>query len=330
MLTTNKLDWAAATQAVAAANTILIVTHVNPDGDAIGSLLALTLALRERGKQVTPAVDEGVPDTFRFLTGANTVLPKLTVGAWDLMISVDASDEERTGEVGIYGRAHSPMVINIDHHPTNTLFGAVHLVAIDAVSTTQVLEQWFEQMAQPINKTIADALLTGLVTDTRGFRTSSTRPETLASAQRLMSTGASLPEISARTLDSMPYSVIELWRYVLPSVKLENGVISASVTREDVKQAGQRDLNDGGLVNLLISAAEVVIAVVLRETDEGEISISMRSKPGYDVSGVALTLGGGGHKQAAGATIPGTLDEVRARVLPLLQAAAQNGTPSIQ
>src|SRR5690606_29021244 len=114
-------NWNEATQAVDAANTILVVTHLKPDGDAIGSLLGLTNMLRERGKTVTAVVDDGVPDFLRYVPGADTVLPELTTGEWDVMISTDASDEERTGRAGIYGRAHSRIVINLDHHPTNTM-----------------------------------------------------------------------------------------------------------------------------------------------------------------------------------------------------------------
>src|SRR5512145_989397 len=121
-------QWLAAAAAVEAASSILVVTHVSPDGDAIGSLLGLTLALRERGKKVTASVDDGVPDFLKHLPEAETVQGKLKHGRWDLMISVDASDEERTGVSGAFGRARSQQVINLDHHPTNTAFGDIFLV----------------------------------------------------------------------------------------------------------------------------------------------------------------------------------------------------------
>jgi phosphoesterase RecJ-like protein len=318
----NKLNWAGATAAVEKAGSILLVTHMNPDGDAIGSLVALALALRERGKQVDAAVDDGVPETFRFLNGADTVLSQLTAGEWDLMISLDASDEERTGKVGDYGRANSKKVINVDHHPTNTMFGDIYLVGDDVVSTTEVLEQWFQHMNHPLSEAVAAALLTGLVTDTRGFRTSNVTAESLSCAQRLVAAGASLADISARTLDSVPYNLLELWKLALASMELHDGVVSANITLADRKQAKHGDRTDGGLVNLLLSADEAHIAIVFKEIEDNEVGISMRSKPGYDVSAVALSLGGGGHKQAAGATVAGTLDDIRAQVLPLLYNVA--------
>lgn len=319
----NKLAWATATQAVETASSILLVTHMNPDGDAIGSMVGLANAFRPRGKRIDMAVDDGLPVSLRFLPGADGIRPQLTSGEWDLMISLDASDEERTGVVGAYGRAHSKIVMNVDHHPTNTWFGSIYLIDTDVVSTTAIIEQWLTLMSVPMTQEIAIPLLTGLVTDTRGFRTSNVTPETLATAQRLMQTGASLADIIANTLDNIAYQVLELWKYVLPSMQIRHGVVSVSITQADLRQAGLNEMTDGGLVNLLASASEAAIAIIFKETDEGEIGLSIRSKPGFDVSGVALGLGGGGHKQAAGATIPGPMDAARERVLPLLYAVAR-------
>jgi phosphoesterase RecJ-like protein len=324
MMTT---DWNAAAQAVDAAQTILLVTHIKPDGDAIGSLLGLANALRERGKSVEAAVDDGVPGFLMFLPGANTALSRLKKGTWDLMIAVDASDEERIGLAGAYGQAHSQKVINLDHHPTNTGFGDIHLIMPEAVSATEVIFEWLRRMGQPVSQDVAVPLLTGLVTDTLGFRTSNVRPSTLFVAQRLMEAGASLADIVARTLVSKSYSTIELWRQVLQSVRLQDSIIAATITRDDLKQAHLPDATDSGLVGLLIAVQEAAIAVVFKELVDGKVEISFRSKPGYDVAGVAFSLGGGGHKQASGTTIDGPLDAAQARVMPLLQEAIKEGTP---
>lgn len=324
-MTTNNQNWAAASEAVRAAERILIVTHVKPDGDAIGSMLGLALALRELGKSVDAAVDSGVPNFLEYIAGSDTVYPKLTVNKWDLLISVDASDEERSGLVGEYGRAHTDKVINLDHHPTNTLFGQLHLVVPDAVSSTEIVYDWLKYMDVAISQPVAIALMTGLVTDTIGFRISSVKPRTLEIASDLLRLGAPLYDIVQRTLVNRNYSELELWKHTFPSIELNNGVISASVTREDLKKAGLDDMTDGGLIGTLISVEEAKIAVVFKEQPDNEVQLSMRCKPGYDVSGVAFSLGGGGHKQASGATVKGTLDEVRARVLPLLNTAVEQG-----
>lgn len=320
------LNWTEATEAVDNAKSILLVTHFKPDGDAIGSLLGLANALRERGSAVTTlAVDEGVPSFLRFLPGADGVQSSLTAGEWELMISLDCSDEERSGTAGVYGRAHSQRVLNIDHHPTNTLFGQLYLFEPDAASTTQIVQEWLEHMNQPLTRASAVPLLTGLVTDTLGFRTSNVRAETLGYAQALMQAGASLTEITQRTLGSAPYQNIVLWKYVLPSVELKGGVISAAVTQEDARKAHLADVTDGGLVEYLVTANEAMISVVFKELADGRIEVGFRSKPGYDVAQVALSLGGGGHRQASGATIPGPLEAAKARVMPLLHQAHQQG-----
>ncbi|MCB9457237.1 MAG: bifunctional oligoribonuclease/PAP phosphatase NrnA [Anaerolineaceae bacterium] len=319
-----KANWAAASEALKQAESILIVTHVNPDGDAIGSLLGLANAVREMGKKVTTVVDGGTPDYLNFLPGAGGVQGKLKRGKWDLMISVDASDEPRTGLVGEYGRGHSPKVINLDHHPTNVWFGDIFLVVPTAVSATEIVFDWLVYMGHPISKRVAVPLLAGLVTDTLGFRTSNVTARTLEIAQQLITAGASLADIVARALVSKPYNTIELWKRSLSSVTMNHTVIAASVTQEDLKQAKVGESTDRGLVGLLISVDEAKIAVVFKELSNGQIEISLRSKPGYDVSGVALSLGGGGHTQASGATIDGPLDAARERVLALLHAIEPN------
>lgn len=322
---TNKTQWQEATEAVRTASSVLVVTHVKPDGDAIGSLLGLTLALRERGLKVDAAVDGGVPKFLEYVPDAETVFSKLTIGKWDLMISVDASDEERTGLVGAYGREHSPVVINLDHHATNTLFGHIHLIASESVSATEVIYNWLVHMGGLISPAVATALMTGLITDTIGFRTSNVNPRTLEVARELMMLGAPMHQIIQRTLVSRDYSDLELWKYVFPSIELKDEVISAVVSQANLKQAGLDDMTDGGLVSMLNSVEEAKIAVVFKEQPDNRVEMSFRSLVGYDVSAVAFALGGGGHKQAAGATVQGTVAEVQARVMPLLYDALKQG-----
>lgn len=319
-------QFAAAWQAMAQAERILIVTHIKPDGDAIGALCGLALALRDLGKTPLAVVDGNIPEFLRFIPGSDATVPRVSTGDFDVMISVDASDEERTGAPGAYGREHSALVINIDHHPTNTAFGGLHVIVPDAVSTTEILFDLLIGAERPITQPVAGALLAGLVTDTIGFRTNNVTPRTLEIAQALMRAGASLHEIMTRTLGTMSWRNVELWKYALQTVTLEKGVISAAITREALKLAHMSQPSDsGGFVSLLNSTEEARVAAVFKEIDETRVEISFRAKPGFDVATLALSLGGGGHRLAAGVTLSGTLQEVQARVLPLLQQAAANG-----
>jgi len=325
----NKLEWDKATQAVKDASSVLIVTHVNPDGDAIGSMLGLGAALQNMDKTVTTAVDDGVPKSLRFLTGADDVYAKLTTRKFDLLIAVDAGDEERTGDVGAYGRRNSQTEINLDHHPTNTFFGDIHLISAEAVSATEIVARWLEHMNQPLTDDIAACLLTGLVTDTMGFRTSNVTADTLGIAQKLMEPGVSLRDITARTLESKAFNSIKLWGQVLDSVELEDGVVSVNITRADQDAISKEDTSDAGLVGLLNQIDEAQVAVVFTELPDDRVKLNFRSKLGYDVGSVALELGGGGHTQASGARVDGTLEDVRERVLPLLKQAVKDGEANI-
>ncbi len=329
-MTLNITNWAAAAEAVAASGQILLVTHVSPDGDAIGSLLGMANALRQQDKTVQTAVDGGVPDYLQFLPSADAVVAELTTGAWDLMISLDASDEPRTGQTGAYGRANSRAVINLDHHETNTLFGDIHLVRGSAVSATEVVYDWLLELGWQITPKVAIPLLTGLVTDTMGFRTSSVSAHTLGIAQALMQAGASLTEITARTLDSRPFNEVNLWKYALTSVELNDQVISAVITQDDLRSSAVVDVTDSGLVSFLVKVNEAMIAVVFKELRDARVEVSIRSKPGFDVGRIAFQLGGGGHKQASGATIDGPLSAAKARVLALLHDAARSGMLEIR
>lgn len=324
---TTKTEWDKATQAIRDAKTVLVVSHVSPDGDAVGSLLGATNMLKDMGKTVTAVLDDGVPEFLEFLPNADSVVKTLKKGEWDVMLSVDASDDERTGKAGEYGRENSKIVINLDHHPTNTFFGDIHLVMPTAVSATEIIYRWIDSMPdyQP-SLDVAKPLLTGLVTDTIGFRTSNVTAQTLIVATKLMEVGASLTEITERTLGNRSINAIYLWKDAFSTVELhEGGVIAANITQEALKKAGYKELTDAGLVGFLNRVKEAMIAVVFKEISESSVEISLRCKPGFDISVVAFALGGGGHKQASGATIEGSLDEVRKKVLPMLIEASRKG-----
>ena len=308
---------------VGAADRIALVTHKAPDGDAIGSLLGLGLALKRIGKRVVTACHDPVPDKFRFLPGASEVLQSPDGIAPDLLIALDSSEPARTGRFA--GLINSPEidVLNLDHHPTNTGFGLLNLVDPDASSTSELVMDALEAGSLALDESIATCLLTGIVTDTQAFRTPNVTPSLLLKAGRLMDAGAPLYKIIAGTVASISYIVLRLWSEALRGVRLEDGVIWAVEPLEMRKAIGYEEPGDGHLVHLLLSVAEAKVAAVFRMERAGEVEVSLRARPGYDVASVAREFGGGGHILAAGATVPGSLDEVVARVLPLLKAEAR-------
>lgn len=324
------IDFEAANAALRAAGNILIVTHVGPDGDAIGSLLGLANALRQDGRKVLCAVDGGAPAFLRFLPGADEVRAAPLDDAADLLITVDANSVDRIGQVGAQGLARCATVINLDHHVSNTGFGDLQLVMPEAASASEVVFLWLRSLSLPLTPEVATPLLTGLVTDTLGFRTSNVTANTLRVALELMSAGVSLYDIVARVFDSRPWGELLLWQRALPSLTMEDGVVSAQITVEDCVHAGLEPGADGDLPGHLRSTQGVCIAAVFRELADGKVSISMRSKPPWDVAGLAVSLGGGGHAQAAGATIDGPLQEARERVTPLLRHVVKAGDSTPQ
>jgi phosphoesterase RecJ-like protein len=323
-MTFEQTQWAEATAAIQEAESILLVTHISPDGDAIGSMLGLFHALQAMGKRVEAAVDDGVPDFLEFLPGSKAITRRVN-GKWDVMVSLDSSDEARTGDAGAFGRSHSGKVINLDHHATNTGFGDLYLVDPVAVSAAEVVYRWLKWVGNPISLESATALLTGMVTDTMGLRIDSVVPGTLRIVEELMLLGPSLADIMYRTLVSKPYAVVHLWALALPSLKLQDRVISAVVQAADMKKVGYYDATDGGLVSLLIAVEEAKVAVVFKERTDGRVEVSLRSNEGYDVASVAFALGGGGHKQASGATVNGKVEAVQERVLPMLRQVVERG-----
>lgn len=317
--------WQAAADAIDAAQSLLVVSHIAPDGDAIGSLLGLAHAMRARGKTVTAAIDDGVPSALRFVPGSESVVSTVSDGEFDLMIAVDSSDISRIGEAGAYGLEHSRRAINLDHHPTNTRYGDIHLIVPEAVAAVEIVYDFIAFMGDALSRDVAIALLTGLVTDTQGFRISATNSRTLEIAQDLMQRGASLSQIMANTLNSRPYQEVELWKQVLPSVRLDRGLIWATIRQCDIDRVGLETISDGGLVSYLVNVVQAKVSVVFKELPDKQVEVGFRAKPGYDVASLALELGGGGHTLASGCTIDGGLQQAKATVLPLARRAINHG-----
>lgn len=315
------------------ARNIVILCHLNPDGDAIGSLLGLghvLEALPSNGgapvRRFILACQDPAPEILHFLPGAKPedgrIVNALPAGLEpDLVISLDASDPARLGKI-FTGLAFTTPLLVVDHHITNLHFGNLNYVAPEAASTAQLVVALADALGVGLPKAAAAPLLVGLVTDTLGFRTSNVTAAEMACAVRLMEAGANLADIAQRTLATRPLKFMRLWGMAFTNARLDGYVLWAEVTRAMRQATGITDDDDGGLVSQLINSAEARVAVVFNELADGKTEVDFRSRPGYDVAAVALSLGGGGHPQAAGCNIAGTLAEAEAKVLPLVQAAS--------
>jgi len=294
------------------ARSVLIASHVRPDGDAIGSSLALGLALRNAGKAVQVVLQDGIPASFRFLEGHEQV-QKEPKGAWDTFISVDCADFKRLGKP--FESIHKPD-INIDHHITNERFGRINLIVGEEVATSAILTDCLPLWGLEITQPVAAALLTGIVTDTLGFRTPNTTPESLRQAALLMERGADLTDLYNRALVQRTYPAARYWGAGLSSLDRSEGLVWGTLTVADRKAAGYGGNDDADLINIISAIGGSKVGMIFVEQTDKHVKISWRAlEDGVDVSKVAKHFGGGGHAAAAGADIPGLLSEIQPLVL---------------
>ncbi len=293
---------------------IFIAAHIAPDGDCLGSALGLTWALRKMGKTVTVTCNDNVSNTFKYLQGFAELNPKVPTDE-DLLVFVDGSAADRFGAAYDATKFNGKPVLVIDHHVTNDSFAPLNYLDKRAASTAEIIYQIIQALGVPFDRNIAMCLLTGIVTDTLGFRTSSTTVETLKTATALMEAGASIPEIIEHSFNQIPLSSLRLRGKIFSEAKLDGGILWAEVSLKTLRELGVNGNGTSGIINQLLSVENAKVAVLLIEKENGKIDVGFRSRVGYDVAAIAARLGGGGHKQAAGALIDGTLQATRERVL---------------
>jgi len=294
------------------AQRVLVVSHIRPDGDAVGSLLGLGLALEAAGKQVQMVLVDGVPSSFRHLDGSELIV-KEPAGEHDTFITVDCADFKRTGK--IFENFGQPD-INIDHHKTNEKFGKLNLIEAEEVATAAILTNHLPEWGFTITKPIAAALLTGIITDTLGFRTANTTPESLRQCATLMETGVDMPDLYMRSLVRKSFPAAKYWGAGLASMEHENGIVWGTLTLDDRKRSGYSGNDDADLINMISAIDGNKVGMIFVQQSDNHVKISWRAlEPGVDVSQVAKHFKGGGHAAAAGADIPGTLGEIQPLVL---------------
>ncbi len=308
-------------QLIKGAEKILVASHIRPDGDAVGSLLGLGLALQECGKTVSMVLADGVPASFRQLPGASQVTRKVQ-GTFDTTIVVDASDLPRVGS------AYSGQTVdlNIDHHITNLNFARINFVDPHAEATAAILSTHLPEWGLKITEPVAKALLTGIVSDTIGFRTSNVRPQTLRLAADLMDKGANLSELYNRALIRRSYEAARFWGLGLERLQREDRLVWTTLTLNDRVQSSYPGNDDADLVNILSSIDDSDVCIIFVEQKNNHIKVSWRAQPGWDVSKIALQFGGGGHPAASGADITGSLGEVQEKVLTATRQLLNHGT----
>ncbi len=307
-------------QALTQAEEFVLTAHTTPDGDSLGSLLGLDLALRALGKR-TVAYVESVTETYRFLPGAANLRlwTDAPVEPPRVLVTLDCATPERLGP-GQAFLAGAGLVINIDHHPGNPEYGAINYIDPGAAAAGEQVYLLLKAMGAAITPPIATCLYTAIASDTGSFRYENTTPRTHQLAGELLAAGADLAAINQYLYESRNFAQTRLLGLVLSTLTLSPGgkVAWAFLTEAMRAEAGVEQVESEGIIGFVRSVAGVEAALLFKERAAGEVWVSLRSRGTVDVNALATTFGGGGHTRAAGCTVYG---ELSAASQPVIDAA---------
>lgn len=299
--------------------TFALMSHMRPDGDAIGSQLGLGLALEAMGKTVFYWNEDGLPDSLAFLSCSEKIsFPPAEAPEIDVAIALDTATKVRLGDANLIAAAKAKLWVNIDHHISNPRYGDVNYVDATSPATGQIVYDIIQHLGMPLPDGARDAIYVAVSTDTGSFQYDSTTARTYRMAADLMDRGLNVGDINAKTYDSHPYRRIELLRALLNTLELTP---DGKVAHWEMLDHLRTDLalkpeDSEGLIDMIRAIRGVQVAVFFEELPGGKIRVSMRSKDrSVNVCDIAARFGGGGHALAAGIRMPGPISEAKQQVL---------------
>jgi phosphoesterase RecJ-like protein len=303
-----------------------VLSHYRPDGDAIGSTLAVALTLQKLGKTVHALNEDPVPSTLHFLPGADIVVQPDGPLAVDVVIAVDCATRERLGAKCLAALAGARLWINIDHHRSNEDYGDFHYIDSDAPATGEIIYNLLTAAGLPLDPDIGANLYVAISTDTGSFQYQGTTARTYEIGADLIRLGVDIPTLARETYENFPRRRVELLRGLLNSMEVthDGRVASWGLTTDLAASVGMQPEDAEGLIDTMRSIQGVVVAAAFEELPgpENKIRLSLRSKdPRVDVGHVCALFGGGGHPLAAGARLSGPLADAKARVFQALDEA---------
>ncbi len=298
------------------AQRIAVMAHINPDADAIGTTLGLTLGLQALGKDAIAVLSDPVPRYAQFLPGSDRIVSAVPEGPFDVLLCADAADAARLGPLYLENEARfqvSP-ILNLDHHRTNPRYGTVNFVDPHASSSSELAFRLLSGLDAPIDPGTATALLFGIVGDTGSFQNGATTPSALEVAEQLVRLGADNQKIAFQLFEWKTFAAARLFGQVLTTIDLDRDrhIVFAYMSQEMLHSEGASADEMEGIAEYLRGIEEAEVVMLMKETEEGTIRVSMRSRPAVDVAAIASSLDGGGHRQAAGCTLPGPCEAARA------------------
>lgn len=316
---TYEQDLIGARQFIEQHDDFLVVAHVQPDGDAVSSTLAVGWLLSRLGKTFTMINEGSIPQRMTYMEGSERILDmSLTerTRTYGNVICVDCADFKRVGLVSEWMEEGANM-LNIDHHPTNDEYGTQTLIKADAAATAEILYDLVKLFDLGWDRNIAEMLYTGILTDTGGFRYSSTSPKVMQIASHLLELGVNGPDLADSLLEQLTKPQFDVLTLSLATLQMsENGKVAwVHVTPEHMVQAGASNEDLEGIVNYPRNIQGVEVGVLFKVINENAVKASMRSAGKVDVAAIAAEFGGGGHVRAAGCRLEGTLEQVTALVI---------------
>lgn len=294
----------------------IVVSHIDPDGDALGSMIAMALILEQMGLEVIMFSNDGVPNTYKFLQGSDKIITHPPKKEYDIMVSVDASNLDSIGEK----RINAKKIINIDHHPDNSNFGDVNCVELLS-SVGELVFKIAKEFGIKINQQMAEAMYVSIITDTGNFRYSNTLPSTFEVAKELAELGANPYYLATKVYDSKNIESLKILALTLSKMQYtpDRKIVWASVTKDMIRDTQAKSEDLIGIIDHLRTVKEAEVALMFREDKSGMIKVNFRSKGKVNVSKVANELGGGGHVHAAGCSLDLPIGEAQQKVVELLK-----------
>lgn len=305
---------------------VALFSHVSPDGDCIGSMLGIGLALEKMGKEVSFYNPDPVPRNLRFLPGADRIKQQPDFRKSDVLMFVDCTDLLRVN-LSLTDIGEERTILNLDHHISNQFFGRVNWVDPHASASGEVAFALIRKLGVEMDQDIATNLYTAIVTDTGSFQYSNTTAQTHRLTAELLETKIDLMRIHHAIFDQKPLAQIKLLQHALSgaAVYADGQLAIMTLTLEDFKESGADQELSEGLVNHIRSIAGVEVAVLLREVSPHEIKVGLRSNLWLNVNDIAAQFGGGGHKRAAGCTIKKSMTEAKQSIVTVIEEALRIG-----
>ncbi len=308
----------------------VLISHVRPDGDAIGSQIALGFSLMAMGKTVYLLNEDGLPENLAFLPGSDRIAtPPATPLDIEVAIALDTATKPRLGERALHAASQAKIWINIDHHISNPEYGDINLIDATSPATGQIVHDLIVACGMPLPDESRDAVYVAISTDTGSFQYPSTTARTYRIAAELIDRGLDVGTINSKTYDELPFRRVELMRELLHTLELaEGGRVAYWELREKARvDLGLRPEDSEGLIDIIRSIRGVQLAVFFEDLADGNVRVSMRSKDRrIDVCKIATVFGGGGHSLAAGIRMPGPINEAKDALLAEIHTHLKSAT----